>query len=215
MARFRALGPEVEVAMPPTTRFRNGLGRCAVALPLFFLAACGGGGGGMGSTPPPAPAPAPTPTPTPVSGMPPVQPVPPQFDTAEFRRSDGPLEANAAVAWNSGRTGQGVTIAVVDTGVDVTSPEFAGRISPLSKDVLNAGRSISGSDDHGTHVALVAAAARDSTGIVGMAYDATIMALRTDSIGSCGADSPTDANADCSFADDDIAAAVTYAASNG
>lgn len=207
--------------MPPCRCVRNRLGQSAAPFALALLAACGGGGGGMGSIPPPAPVPvpaptpAPMPTPTPVAGMPPVQPVPPQFDTAEFRRSDGPLEANAAVAWSGGRTGQGVTIAVVDTGVDPNSPEFAGRISPLSRDVLGAGRPIAGSDDHGTHVALVAAAARDNTGIVGMAFGATIMALRTDTIGSCGADSPQDADADCSFADSDIATAVAYAASNG
>jgi hypothetical protein len=147
--------------------------------------------------------------------MPPAQPVPTQFNTAEFRRSDGPAEHNAAVAWNAGRTGAGVTIAVVDTGVDVTSPEFAGRISPLSKDILNAGRPLTGTDDHGTHVAMVAAAARDNSGILGMAYGATVMALRTDSIGSCSNTGPTDSTGDCSFSDTNLAAAVTYASSNG
>jgi hypothetical protein len=146
--------------------------------------------------------------------MPPTRPVAVQFDTAEFRRSDGPEAHNAATAWSAGHTGQGVTIAVVDTGVDENSPEFAGRISPLSKDILNAGRPITGSDDHGTHVAMVAAAARNNTGILGIAFDATIMALRTDSVGSCAADNPQDANADCSFADKDIAAAINYATAN-
>lgn len=147
--------------------------------------------------------------------MPPAQAVPSQFDTAEFRRSDGPLEHNAATAWSAGRTGQGVTIAVVDTGVDASSPEFIGRISPLSKDMLGAGRSISGSDDHGTHVALVAAGGRNNSGILGIAYDSTIMALRTDSIGSCAADDPADTDADCFFDDRDIANAIDYASSNG
>ena len=141
--------------------------------------------------------------------------MPIEFNTAEFRRSDGPDLHNAATAWGAGNTGQGVTIAIVDTGVDVASPEFAGRISPRSRDMLNAGRPISGSDDHGTHVALVAAAARNNTGILGIAHDATIMALRTDAVGSCGADSPQDTEADCLFNDRDIANAVTYAAANG
>ena len=217
--------------MPFNRRFKPRLFRCTAMLPLMLVAACGGGGGGGGPistpapapaptpvpapTPTPVPAPTPTPTPAPTSGLPPAQPVPSAFNTAEFRRSDGPLEHNAATAWNAGRTGQGVTIAIVDTGVDADSPEFAGRISPLSKDILNAGRDISGSDDHGTHVAMIAAAARNGTGILGIAFDATIMALRTDSIGSCAPDSPQDANADCSFADSAIADAINYASSNG
>ena len=146
--------------------------------------------------------------------MPPVAPVPSQFNTAEFRRSDGPEAHNAATAWSAGHTGHGVTIAIVDTGVDIDSPEFAGRISPLSKDILNAGRDVSGSDDHGTNVAMVAAAARDNTGIVGIAHNSTVLALRTDSVGSCAADS-SDSEAECSFSDSAIANAINYASANG
>ena len=116
--------------------------------------------------------------------MPPRVAVPSAFNTAEFRRSDGPAEHNAAVAWNAGRTGQGVTIAVIDTGIDNASPEFAGRLSSLSKDIAGS-RPLTGVDDHATNVALVAGGARNSTGVVGMAYDSTIMALRRDSGGSC------------------------------
>lgn len=147
--------------------------------------------------------------------MPPQTAVPGAFNTAEFRRSDGPLEHNAVAAWSAGRVGTGVTIAVVDTGVDPDNPEFAGRYSPLSRDILGASRPLAGSDDHGTHVALVAAAARNGTGIVGMAHGATIMALRTDTVGSCGADTPGDTDEDCSFSDTNIASAIDFASSNG
>jgi hypothetical protein len=147
--------------------------------------------------------------------MPTVQAVPSQFNTAEFRRSDGPLEHNAATAWSMGHTGRGATIAIVDTGVDEDSPEFAGRISPLSRDIVGAGRPISGEDDHGTHVALIAAAARNNTGILGIAFDATILALRTDAIGSCATDNPQNVEADCKFADGAIADAITFASTNG
>ena len=205
--------------MLPKPRLRS----CTALVSLGLLAACGGGGA-PASTPLPAPAPAPSPAPTPTpapapapvasSGMPPQHPVAAEFNTSEFRRSDGPAEHNAATAWASGHTGQGVTIAVIDTGVDANSPEFAGRISPLSRDILGAGRDISGSDDHGTHVALVAAAARNGSGVVGIAHDATILALRADEIGSCAADSPEDAGLDCSFNDSAIAAAIDYASAN-
>jgi len=200
---------------------------------LALLAACGGGGGGgVISTPAPAPAPVPTPaptpaptptptpTPTPAPGpapSPTPAPVPAQFNTSEFRRSDGPLEHNAATAWNAGWSGQGVTIAVVDTGIDVDSPEFAGRLSASSKDMFaSTGRSLDATDDHGTNVAMVAAAARNSTGIVGIAWGATIMALRADDPGSCMSDSgATDSEDDCQFDDITIAEAVNYAVAHG
>ena len=152
---------------------------------IGLLTACGGGGTNStpspAPTPTPTPTPAPTPSPTPTPGQSPTPlPVPLAFNTSEFRRSDGPLQHNAAYAWNLGWSGQGVTIAIVDTGIDVTSPEFAGRISGASRDMFDATstRGFNATDDHGTNVAMVAAAARDNTGILGIAWNATILALR-------------------------------------
>ncbi|WP_305098465.1 S8 family peptidase [Croceibacterium aestuarii] len=149
------------------------------------------------------------PSPTPL-------PVAPQYNTVEFRRSDGPLQHNAAYAWNLGWNGQGVTIAIVDTGIDVDSPEFAGRISSKSRDIFdgNSGRGLNASDDHGTNVAMVAAAARDNTGVLGMAWDAGILAIRADSVGTCKSDNPDSAD-DCGFDDIAIADSVDYATDNG
>jgi hypothetical protein len=144
--------------------------------------------------------------------------VPSQFNTSEFRRSDGPLQHNAATVWAAGWTGEGVTIATVDTGIDVDSPEFAGRISPDSRDMFDAtsSRGLNATDDHGTNVAMVAAAARDNTGILGIAWRSTILALRADTPNSCVADSgSTDPDDDCSFDDDTIAQAIDYATAHG
>jgi hypothetical protein len=144
--------------------------------------------------------------------------VPSQYNTTEFRRSDGPLQHNAATAWGSGWNGQGVTIAVVDTGIDADSPEFAGRISSASRDMFGSttSRGYNASDDHGTDVAMVAAAARDNTGIVGIAWGASIMALRSDTPNSCVSDSgSSDADADCEVADNTIASAIDYATTHG
>jgi subtilisin family serine protease len=204
--------------MSTSNRFRRRLGRCTAPAALLVLAACGGGGGGGNviSVPPPAPAP-PPPAPAPPvanTGMPQRVSVPTAFNTAEFRRSDGPAEHNAAAAWDAGRTGQGVSIAVIDTGIDDDSPEFAGRISPLSKDIAGS-RPLTGVDDHGTNVAMVAAAARNGTGVVGMAFDSTILALRSDKVGSCETETPGDEESGCRFEDTTIARAIDYASSNG
>ena len=130
------------------------------------------------------------------------------FDTAEFRRSDGPGYHNATTAWTQGVTGKGSKIAIIDSGIDTDNPEFAGRIDPASADVAGNG-TVEGVGDHGTHVALIAAAARNNTGIVGIAYGATIAAFRADEPGSC-------ADADgCVFDDRDIAEGINRAVAAG
>ncbi|MGB3754505.1 MAG: S8 family peptidase [Parerythrobacter sp.] len=148
----------------------------------------------------------PTPTPTPTSGG-------TNFNTSEFRRSDGPDFHNAVTAWRSGITGAGATIAIIDTGIDSDSPEFAGRLHPDSRDVAGNG-TVEAEDDHGTNVALIAAAARDNTGVVGIAYDATILALRADRPGTCATE--TDATLDgCLFSGRAIAEGIDQAVSSG
>ncbi|GMM92640.1 S8 family peptidase [Qipengyuania sp. MTN3-11] len=187
----------------------------AVLSALVFLAACGGGGGngGISSTPVPQPTPTPVPTPAPAPTPTPTPP-PTNFDTAEFRTSDGPDQHNATAAWQRGATGDGVTIAIVDTGIDPDNPEFAGRIHPNSRDVAG-NRGIQQEDDHGTNVALVAAAARNGAGILGIAFDADLLVLRADRVGTCGTDTPEDTSLGCSFLDSEIAEAVDVAIASG
>jgi len=186
----------------------------AAAVACAALTACGGGGGGGGPgvavIPPAPPPPAPPPPP------PPPPPSPPSsFDTAEFRRSDGPGFHGAEVAWLDGSTGADEIIAIVDTGIDTDSPEFAGRIHPDSQDVTGSGRPVDPEDDHGTNVALVAAGGLDDIGVVGIAFDAQVLALRADIPGSCGEDTPQDSTLGCVFADSDIARGIDVAIASG
>jgi hypothetical protein len=58
-------------------------------------------------------------------------------------------------------------------------------------------------------VALVAAAARNNSGIMGIAYGATIAAFRADSAGSCAS------SGGCTFNDTDIAAGINAAITPG
>ncbi|WP_325065227.1 S8 family peptidase [Qipengyuania aquimaris] len=117
-------------------------------------------------------------------------------------------------AWENGATGSGSIIAVIDSGIDLDSPEFANRIHPQSQDVAG-NRSVEGEDDHGTNVSLVAAAARNGSGILGMAFDAEILALRADAPGSCATDTPDDPSLGCSFFDRDIARGIDVAINAG
>ncbi|MFD1789633.1 S8 family serine peptidase [Sphingomonas floccifaciens] len=154
-----------------------------------MLAACGGGGGvaSNGSTAPPIAAPAPTPSPSPAPAPAPSTSYTP---TAEYTASKPLVGMKAQAAYGKGLNGKGVTIAVIDSGIDLTNPEFTGRISTDSKSFdasyarcgTCAPETISfGLQDvqgHGTGTASIAAAAANGSGIQGVAPGATILALK-------------------------------------
>ncbi|MCG8367725.1 MAG: S8 family serine peptidase, partial [Pseudanabaenales cyanobacterium] len=100
-------------------------------------------------------------------------------------------DINVEGAWDDGFTGDGVVIGIVDEGVEYTHPD----LSPLYRvdldwdfnDDQTAGvdpgeddpSPESGNEDHGTGVAGVAAArGNNSIGVAGVAYDASLAALR-------------------------------------
>lgn len=128
------------------------------------------------------------------------------YNTAEYRRSGAAVATGAIAAWEAGATGNGVTIGFIDSGISDPLGEFTDRISAASRDVTGQGRSITDPAGHGTAVAAVAAAARDNSGIVGIAPDATLAVMRADH-NNC-ADS-------CRFNDSAIAAGLDAAVAAG
>lgn len=149
----------------------------------LLLAGCGGGtaggAGGAGSVvlpPPPA-----------AFSSPPLEaPAQMNFATAEIERSKGAKAVGAVAAWQAGASGAGVLAAVIDSGVNPSLLAFSGRISSLSRDVAGA-RGLADDDGHGTSVSGVLLAGLDDKGIVGVAWGATLLALRVDMPGSCAA----------------------------
>jgi subtilisin family serine protease len=130
---------------------------------------------------------------------------------------------NAPEAWAHGYTGEGVVVAVVDTGVDWNHPDLASQIWVNVDDIAGNGLDddhngfvddVRGWDfsfgdnnpddgnGHGTHVAGTIAAERNGFGATGIAPDATIMPVRV--LGNNGSGT---AQA--------VAAGIRYAAQNG
>ena len=117
-----------------------------------------------------------------------------------WRRGTPDADIDAPQAWAVSR-GAGVTVAIVDTGVDAGHPDLAGRLVPGHDYVDDDGDPQDG-HGHGTHVAGTIAAAENGAGAIGVAPDALVMPLRV-----------LDANGGGNSAD--VAAAFAYAGDRG
>jgi subtilisin family serine protease len=85
-------------------------------------------------------------------------------------------------AWDITR-GDGATVAVIDTGVDATHPDFAGKIQDSFDYDSTPGDGPAGVDEdgHGTHVSSLACGAGDNgAGIVGVGLNCKLLVFKTD-----------------------------------
>jgi len=162
------------------------------------LGACGGGGGGGLTSMPPPPAPPPPPPPPPPGNNP---------NDAEYQASNSATTSNALVAYQAGATGQGVKVAVMDTGINPNLPEFVGRLDPASQDVA-ANRGLVDQHGHGSMVSGVIAANRDGIYMQGVAYQARILSLNVGDPAGCKPGN------DC-FLDAALPTAIDLARTNG
>jgi subtilisin family serine protease len=145
----------------------------------------------------------------------------------------------ASSAYAIGATGQGIKVAVIDTGAITDHPDFLGA-SITTYDVCAStacpGYDASGdpltqvrqsgdidTGGHGTLVTGVIAAVRQDdyttiaddnvpNGIQGIAYEASVLDIRADSPGSCAR---TGVDEGCAFADSNLVQAIDYAIAQG
>src|SRR5215467_1560821 len=66
--------------------------------------------------------------------------------------SSSDVQIRADKVWASSNTGQGVPVAILDTGLDKTRPEFSGRVI-LCHSELTGNNTCTDDNGHGTHVA--------------------------------------------------------------
>ncbi|MDB5701520.1 MAG: Peptidase and in, kexin,sedolisin [Sphingomonadales bacterium] len=204
---------------------------------LIALSACGGGGGSTANSAGSVAAPAvpaanapptqvtdPTVTAYAAAVAPPtgyvvtpesMQPVRSANDTSEYRQNfTGNEMVNALYAADHGWTGKGVTVGVIDDGVNTALSAFQNQISSVSKDFgylttngIATKRDVLGDtqSNHGTEIAGIIAARADGIGTEGLAPDAKIAILRT-------SDYNADTKVETMFHD---AEALEYAATAG
>lgn len=199
---MRQLPPLPPTSQAPRPTFSAKASRLTLLLgSALMLGACGGGGGpgpsSLATNTPVAPPPAPAPNP-PAPSV--------NYNTAEYQRSNAASQANAMPAWESGATGKGVTVAVIDSGLSDPGGEFHGRIASASRDTTGQNRTIADPSGHGTAVAGVLAAGRNDAGIVGVAPGATLAIMRADG-NNCAEK--------CHFSDTAIAASIDAAINAG
>lgn len=104
-------------------------------------------------------------------------------------------------AWDITRGAQDVTIAVLDTGVNVSHPDLKGRLLP-GYDVVNHDSDPADDNGHGTFIAGIIGAASNTTGIAGVNHNSKILPVKV-------------ASADGEYADSDIVEGIYYAIDHG
>jgi subtilisin family serine protease len=131
----------------------------------------------------------------------------PRHSSLEYRISSWGLRAiDADPAFRAGATGRGIVIAQIDCGVDSSEQEFARNLSAASID-LNPDRPSGEHDRHADYVAGPMDSALDGIGLVGVAYEATLLSIRADFDGGW--------NGACAFYPSDIARGLDYAREHG
>ena len=186
----------------------------------------------MSGKPPPPPPPPPASFPSTIAP-------PSAFETREYNATVGLPLIGASSAYAIGATGQGIKVAVIDTGSITDHPDFDGATittydvcaSTACPGYDSAGNSLTqvrqpgdiDTEGHGTLVTGVIAAVRQDdfqttaddnvpNGIHGIAYEASVLDIRADSPGSCAR---TGEDEGCTFADSNLVRAIDYAIAQG
>ena len=103
-------------------------------------------------------------------------------DEPYFRYLWGLDAINAPEAWNAGYTGDGATVYILDSGIDAEHPDLAPNLNPSL-----CASFVPGEDwniqpgsyfNHGSHVAGIVAAADNGAGVIGVAPNAQIVAVK-------------------------------------
>ena len=109
---------------------------------------------------------------------------------------------HAPQAWDATHGSSTVSVAVIDSGVDIGHPDLASKIS-ATYNAVDGSADVSDSMGHGTFIAgVVGAATGNGSGVAGMGWNTTVTAVKV-------------ANAAGEFFTDDESAGIVWAADHG
>jgi subtilisin len=120
---------------------------------------------------------------------------------SELDNTWGVKRIGAGDVHSAGNEGDGIKVAVLDTGIDYNHPELSG-VYAGGYDFVNKDEDPMDDEGHGTHVAGTIAAARNGYGVVGVAPKVKLYALKV-----------LDANGSGSFSN--VIAALQWCVENG
>lgn len=99
-------------------------------------------------------------------------------DDPHFGKQWAHTRVNSVAGWDISTGSSSVTIAIIDSGIDETHPDLAGKLVS-GYDFVDSDSNPHDLNGHGTHVAGVAAAVGDNAvGVTGMDWTAKIMPVR-------------------------------------
>jgi subtilisin family serine protease len=104
----------------------------------------------------------------------------------DFGKQWGLTKVQAPAAWDLSTGNSSTVIAIIDTGIDASHPDLAGKLV-AGYDFVDGDDDPHDENGHGTHVAGIAAAAtNNSIGVAGMNWNARIMPVRVLDAGGSG-----------------------------
>lgn len=131
----------------------------------------------------------------------------PSLTSGEYLRSWGLATINANPAYLAGASGRGITVALVDCGLDRSQADLRRNVSRNSTDIVAARATSAPLVRHADLVAAPLGSALDGRGLVGVAYNARVLAIRADVDGGW--------NGQCAFRPADLGRALDFARESG
>ena len=99
-----------------------------------------------------------------------------------FSRQWGMDAIDAPQAWNAGQKGEGARVFILDSGIDAEHPDLAPNLNTSLSTSFVPGEDYNVAAgfyfNHGTHVAGIIAAADNSFGVIGVAPECEIVAVK-------------------------------------
>lgn len=100
------------------------------------------------------------------------------FETPEYFSANALPIVKASTLYARGGTGQGVKVALIDSGLNSELPEFQGRLADIGYDFVRQQPGTVDIKGHGTQMAGILAANKNAQGMHGIAFNAQLIPMR-------------------------------------